>query len=409
MSGGGVGLGSPVVAPPVGDVSRCLVGLAFPPHVTVVGQGDVGEDVAACLDGAHRGRVRRVTGARGNAEESELGVDGVELAVLAEAHPRDVVTEGLGLPAGDGRFDHGEVGLAAGRRERGSDVLDDAFGARQLENEHVLGQPALVASDRGGDAQRVALLAQQSVAAVAGSVGPDGAIFGEVGDVLRGVAGPGDVFLSLFQRGADGVDALDELPVLGVDRIEGVLARASHDEHGEHDVGRIGDLDAEHRLVRLGVAHDEGDDVHGATAHRALEQRVEGFLHLRRSDPVVERTGILLVLGADVGPALDAGDILGVGGRVVGVLGAVDTLDGAGLDELLSDLVLLCFGTIDPDDVVRGGQGGDPADEREHRLVCGRCVLQLVSDDIMVEDSHEWSPGQSRMGLLVRRLASVER
>src|SRR5699024_12699186 len=59
--------------------------------------------------------------------------------------------------------------------------------------------------------------------------------------------------------------------------------------------------------------------------------------------------------------------------------------------------VLLFVGTIDPDDLVRGGEGGDPADERQHRFVVGRGVLQLVSDDIMVEDSHEWSPVGSRV------------
>src|SRR5699024_6566978 len=163
------------------------------------------EDVAAGLDGAHRGRVRGVAGARRDAEETEFGVDGVELTVGAEAHPGDVVTESLGLPAGDGRFDHGEVGLAAGRGERGGDVLDLDVRDGHLEYEHVRGQPAYVASGSRGDAQGVALLAQQRVAAVAGAERPDRTLFREVGDVLRGVPGPGDIVLSCFQRNADRV------------------------------------------------------------------------------------------------------------------------------------------------------------------------------------------------------------
>ena len=40
-----------------------------------------------------------VAGARGDAEEAGLGVDGVEAAVVAELHPGDVVADGLDLPA----------------------------------------------------------------------------------------------------------------------------------------------------------------------------------------------------------------------------------------------------------------------------------------------------------------------
>jgi hypothetical protein len=59
----------------------------------------------------------------------------------------------------------------------------------------VLGHPAFVAGDVGGDAEGEALLAEQGVAAVAGAVGPDLAGLGEVDDVLLVVAGPGDVGL----------------------------------------------------------------------------------------------------------------------------------------------------------------------------------------------------------------------
>src|ERR1700761_6900739 len=93
-------------------------------------------------------------------------------ASLAEAHPGDVVADGLDLPAGDRRGEHGQVGLAAGRGEGRGDVLRLALRRRPLADPHVLGEPALVAGHHRGDAQRVALLAEQGVAAVAGAEGP---------------------------------------------------------------------------------------------------------------------------------------------------------------------------------------------------------------------------------------------
>ena len=58
-----------------------------------------------------------------DAEEAVLGVDRVEPAVLADADPGDVVADRLDLPARQGRLEHGQVRLAAGRRERRGDVV----------------------------------------------------------------------------------------------------------------------------------------------------------------------------------------------------------------------------------------------------------------------------------------------
>ena len=85
----------------------------------------------------------------------------------------------------------------------------------QLQDQHVLGHPALVARHRRGDPQREALLAEQRVAAVAGAVGPDLAALGEVDDVLvRLVARPRHVLAAVRERVADRVQARDELAVL---------------------------------------------------------------------------------------------------------------------------------------------------------------------------------------------------
>ncbi|SLC66070.1 Uncharacterised protein [Mycobacteroides abscessus subsp. massiliense] len=103
----------PILALPVDQVLRLAL-QSFPPHVVVVGTRDVGEDGVAGFDGLHGVRVRAPVGARCHTEEAELRVDRVQTAVLAKTHPGDVVTQSLCAPTGNGRLDHGEVGLAAG-------------------------------------------------------------------------------------------------------------------------------------------------------------------------------------------------------------------------------------------------------------------------------------------------------
>ncbi len=187
----------PGVALPVGGTSRRLVGHLFPPDVALIGECGVGEDAVA-PQRLHRVVVGLVAGARCDAEETGLGVDRVQLAVVTDLHPADVVADGLGLPARDRRNEHRQVGLAACRREGSGDVLRLALRVGQLEDQHVLGEPAVVACHHRSDAQCEALLAEQSVTAVARAVRHDLACLGEVDDVLvLGVARPGDVGVDL--------------------------------------------------------------------------------------------------------------------------------------------------------------------------------------------------------------------
>ena len=151
MRGGRARFGRPVVALPVGQVSRRRVGHALPPDVTVVGQRGVGEDAVAG-EGEDGVGVGVGVGAGRHTEEAGLGVDGVEAAVGTELHPADVVTDRLDLPAVDGRDEHGQVGLAARRREGAGDIADVAFGGGELQDEHVLGHPAGVACHDRRDA-----------------------------------------------------------------------------------------------------------------------------------------------------------------------------------------------------------------------------------------------------------------
>ena len=74
-----------------------------------------------------------------------LGVDGVEPAVVAELHPGDVVADRLDLPALQRRDQHREVGLATALGKAAVMNLTSPLGRGELEDQHVLGQPALVA------------------------------------------------------------------------------------------------------------------------------------------------------------------------------------------------------------------------------------------------------------------------
>ena len=223
----------------------------------------------------------------------------------------------------------------------------------------MLGQPALVAGHHRGDPQRVALLAQQGVAAVAGAVRPDHPLLGELDDVLLGVARPLHVLLAGLERGADGVQGGDVLGVLAelLDAAQHVDAGAGHHAHGDHDVLGVGDLDAEHRVLGLDVPHHERDDVHRAALHAAGVEPAHQVLHLVRVHPVVGGPGVLLVHGADEGAVLDPGDVGRVGGGVeaVGLLLLVEAHERAGLDELLGQAGPLGVGAGDPLDVVWGG------------------------------------------------------
>ncbi len=264
MGGRGADTGIPVVALPVDRVCGRLLGHPLPPDVPIVGQGAVGED-AVLLHGLHGVGIGVIVGARRHAEVPVLGVDGIELAIVLGLDPGDVVADGGDLPAieGLGRDQHGEVGLAAGAGEGRRHIGLLFFGGLDAQNQHVLGEPAVVPGHDGGDAQGQALLTQQGVAAVAAAVGPDLAGLRKMGDVLvidvRG-AGPDDIFLVRFQRGADRMHAGYEFAVVTQD-IQNLLAHAGHDPLVDHHIGRVGDLEPDVGDVGAQGTHAEGDHV----------------------------------------------------------------------------------------------------------------------------------------------------
>src|SRR6185295_13416817 len=80
------------------------------------------------------------------------------------------------------------------------------------EDQHVLREPALLASHHRCDAKREALLPEKRVAAVTGAEGPDLFRLGVMDDVfVLLVARPGHVFLARRERSADRMHGGDEL------------------------------------------------------------------------------------------------------------------------------------------------------------------------------------------------------
>ena len=238
-------------------------------------------------------------------------------------------------------------------------------------DQHVLGEPSLVASHLRGDAQREALLAEQGVAAVATAVAPDRALLGEVHDVLDvGVARPRHVLVAGGERCADGVHARHERPVRA-EHLDGVATHPGHDLHVHGDVGRVGDLHAELGDLRAERTHAERDHVHRPAGHAAVEQPVQDPLHLRRVHPVVRRAGVIPGLGADERAVLDPRDVarIGAGEEAVRSPLLVQLGEGARLHQQGAEPIELLVGSIAPVDVGGFAQLDHLGDPAPHTLV----------------------------------------
>ncbi len=173
--------GRPFLPSPVEALGGHGAVLAFPPDIEIGCEGDVGVDRVA-LDHLGGVGIGLAVGSGHDAEIAGLGIDGVETPVRAGFHPGDVVADGPDLPVLEvGRRDHhGEVGFAAGAGEGGGDVGLFAVGRLHTDDQHVLGQPALLSAQIGTDAQGEAFLAEQGIAAVSGADGDDGVVLGEM-------------------------------------------------------------------------------------------------------------------------------------------------------------------------------------------------------------------------------------
>ena len=175
-----------------------------------------------------------------------------------------------------------------------------ALGTLDADDEHVFRQPALVARLPARDTQRMAFLAEQRVAAISRADALDRQILREMHDQP-----------SFGIEIADRVQPTHECPV-ALDALQRRRAHARHDPHVEHDVRAVGDLHAAPRVGRPERSHAVRHDVHRPPAHASLEQRIDLAMCLGRIHPVVVRTRVLALAGADIGQVLDPGDVGGV-------------------------------------------------------------------------------------------------
>ena len=309
----------------------------------------------------HAVRVGLVVGARGHTKIAGFGVDGIEPAVGMGLDPGDVVADGADLPAGKGcgRDQHGEIGFAAGARESCCNMVFFTHRRGDAQNQHVFGQPTLVAAHGGGYAQRKTLFTQQGVTAVARAKAPDFPALRVVHDVFGGVAGPRHIGLAGGQRRTNRVHAGHEVAI-AAKQVINPAAHAGHDALVHHHVGAVGQLHADVRDMGAQWAHRERHHVHGAPAHAAGKQRgaaiglavLQNAAHLGWRHPVVGRAGLLFAGRADEGAVLHARHIAWVraGVKTVGAFVVVQALEGAGVDQQLAEPDILLFRAIAPVD-----------------------------------------------------------
>ena len=175
----------------------------------------------------------------------------------------------------------------------------------KAENQHVLGQPAFLAGLPGGQAQRMALLAQQRVAAVARAVGLDRQFLGEMHDE----AAVGIEFAGGVQAAHEGL----ALRAFAFDAPQRRRAHPGHQAHVGHHVGRIGDLHPAPRQRRVQRPHAVGNHVQGAPAHAAVKQRIHLRVRLAWRHPMIVRAGRVALARAHEGEMFDARDIVRIG------------------------------------------------------------------------------------------------
>ncbi len=237
----------------------------------------------------------------------------------------------------------------------------------------MLGHPALVARLHARDAERVALLAEQRVAAIARAVRPDLARLGEVRDVFRLVAGPRHVGGGgRGERIAHRVHAAHEVFRVA-ERGQHLVADPRHDVHVGDGVSAVGDHHADAGDGRADRTHGVRHHIHGAAGHGAVIELGERRLHLGGVEPIVGRTGVVLALGADIGLVLDARDVGGIGAhqdRVRPLLG-IEPHGRAAIDQRFQEMLILGVRAVAPHHRFRLEQRFGLLDEGQHLRIRG--------------------------------------
>ena len=110
------------------------------------------------------------------------------------------------------------------------------------------------------------------------------------------------------------METLDEVAVFA-DTFKYVETDAGHDEHIEHNIDRVGQLDAVLCEIGANDTHGVGNDVHGFALHGALVELGELFVAFLRIHPVVDVACFFFGGGADIGSVFHTRDIV-YGGAV---------------------------------------------------------------------------------------------
>ena len=150
----------------------------------------------------------------------------------------------------------------------------------------------------GCNAERKTLFSEKGVSAVSRAIGPDHAVFGEVGDVLVFdiSTGPLTVVAFAFGEGLSyRVQAGNEFAV-STENVEDLGAYAGHDVHVADNVLGVGDFNTDFGDVRTNRTHGEGDNIHGASLHTTGVEAGHGFFQFVGINPVVGRSGRFLGL-----------------------------------------------------------------------------------------------------------------
>ena len=294
----------PRIAFPVYKFFGCFLGQSFPPNGIVRGiERHVGE-YRVFLGGSKRVEVGMFVRSGSNSEETVFGVDRIKSAVGSYAHPRDVVADGpylVSLVAKIlGRNEHRKVGLAAGGRERGGDVMNLALRIFKTENEHVFSHPALFPALIGSDSESETLFAEQNVSTVSGVDGDDRVILRELADI------------SVFGINV-ALAVKTSYPVVAVsENFEHLGADSGHYSHIENDIDRIGDFDTDLCERRAYGTHRKRDDIHRSALVTVSGDVIKFFIHFFRIAPVVGRSCVFFFARANESSVLNTSNVVGL-------------------------------------------------------------------------------------------------
>ena len=216
----------------------------------------------------------------------------------------------------------------------------------------MLSHPAFVLTLVRSDAQCKAFFTQQNVAAVCGVDGPDGVVLWEMNDIS---------FILIYV--CFGVQTSYKVIGLVAQILKRLCAHSGHDIHIQHNIDRIGQLNADFGEGRADRTHGVRNDVHGTAFHYAIKELAQFFIHHLGIFPVVGGACILFFPGADKGSTLYAGNVAGTGSvqQTAGKFFLVEFLHLAGGDCFSSQGFELLLAAINPDNLVRSS-------ERDHLI-----------------------------------------